>query len=210
MTPHLLHFGRFAAKRIWARYVFGAWFVIGAWGTLSPQLLPPSLESEWPNLYTVLAAISEFMPVWAWVIVGLVLLLAISIEYAIVQRQQAAPSGDAEIVQIRSDVKRLTRTLTGYGSPEQERELILELRERIENSDHAVWLDNDDLYQARVDFLHWSGVALVVREQYGVTYRNRQEQQETEACLKDAADRLEAGLTGKNIPAREFPPPMEP
>lgn len=210
MAPELKHFVEFAAKRIWARYVVGLWSLVGALATVGPQLLPSEWEEKWPNLFAVVVSINQNVPLWAWGMVGLALLLAISIEYGVLQRRQLPTDSDPEIIQLRSDVKRLVHILTGYGSPEHERDTILDLRERIEKSDHAIWLGSDKLYQARVDFLHWSGVAYTLRERHGVMFRSNMERAETMLCLKDAAKRLEAGLTGQPIPAVMFPPPMEP
>lgn len=111
---------------------------------------------------------------------------------------------DNEIIQLRSDVKRLVRTLLDFGSPEDQRQDVIDRMNRIHASDHAVWL-TDELSQARVDFLHWCGIARYVREKHGPTFRTFMEREETLFLINDAASRIEAGLTGKPIPAPADP-----
>ena len=107
---------------------------------------------------------------------------------------------DSEIVQIRSDVKRLVRMLGDYGSPEDQRQDVRNRLDRINSSDHAVWLD-DKLAQSRVDFVHWCAFAQSSREKSGPTFHTLQERDETLFLLKDAANRIEASLTGQPIPS---------
>ena len=104
-----------------------------------------------------------------------------------------------EITQLRNDAKQLIDVFSDFGSPKDQRDNVYERVDRIKNSDHSVWLDNENLCLARKDFVHWCGVAQAWREQYGPTFRNTDDRDQTLHYLKDAANRLAAGWMGNLV-----------
>lgn len=120
-----------------------------------------------------------------------------------VKSQSSLPiANDAEILRLRTDARRLSEICTGWGTPLFERNDLAVRRERHKNSDHPIWLDKH-LAQARRDFVHWVGVAQHDREEHGPTFGSSENRDEILAYLKEAEERIEAGLTGKVIP-REY------
>ena len=104
-----------------------------------------------------------------------------------------------EITQLRNDAKQLIDVFSDFGSPKDQRDNVYERVDRIKNSDHSVWLDNENLRLARKHFVHWCGVAQAWREQYGPTFRNTDDRDQTLHYLKDAANRLAAGWMGNLV-----------
>ena len=67
------------------------WVALGTWDLLVAQFLPPSLAEKAPRVYDGLAAMSGWLPLWAWAFIGLLVLLGISIEYGVRQKHKAKP-----------------------------------------------------------------------------------------------------------------------
>lgn len=117
---------------------------------------------------------------------------------------------DPEVVILRNNINRLVEMLSDFGSPEHQRNEVLELSGNIRHSKHHVWLDNKALNTARRDFLHWCSVAQYEREHYGSAYLGDWDRRkETLHYLKDGAERLHAGLTGKPVRDQQEPPQKE-
>lgn len=161
------------------------------------------------------ASVVEFITTWVLPTVAGFLIIWACIKIALWRNPKSSSStlpavkidyGDPAILQIRTDVMRLTETCSGYGNPSAEREDVLERRARIQNSDHPIWL-NPDIAQARRDFLHWIGIAQEDRERYGPTFETKEARNEVVAYIKDARRRLEAGLIGAEIPDELMPLP---
>lgn len=72
------------------------WVALGTWDLLVAQFLPPSLAEKAPRIYDGLAAMSGWLPLWAWAFIGLGILLALSIEYGVRQNYKAKPEGAAD------------------------------------------------------------------------------------------------------------------
>jgi len=118
-------------------------------------------------------------------------------------KREISHQSDPEIIQMRNDVLQLRDALSDFGLPEYQRDNVYERVDRIKNSDHSVWLDNENLRIARKNFVHWCKVAQAWREKYGVNFRDADEKNETLHYLNDAAERLDAGLKGKPVRSQQ-------
>ncbi|MDD3029388.1 MAG: hypothetical protein PHS57_03790 [Alphaproteobacteria bacterium] len=96
-------------------------------------------------------------------------------------------------------VKELFDILSGYDWSKREVDKINQKISLLENSTASVWID-DDLRDTRNTFLSLCKTAMRAREIGGGDYRCSMERKETCMLLKNAAERLEAGLTGKALP----------
>ncbi len=65
------------------------WVALGTWDLLAAQLLPPEWANKWPRVYDALAAMSGWLPWWAWTLIGLGIILAVSREYGVRQKYKA-------------------------------------------------------------------------------------------------------------------------
>jgi hypothetical protein len=110
------------------------------------------------------------------------------------ERPPAVPMHDPYIDQLRTDVRRLVRTLGDFGHPPDQARDVFSRLKRIEESEHPLWLDRD-LEQARVDFLHWCWIAKVEREKHGSAFGDLDIRNDILEHIRDAAERIESGAT---------------
>lgn len=151
--------------------MFIAWAAVGVWDTVVAQLLPRSLAESAPTVYEAIIAMTGFLPWWAWIIIGLIILLIVIIEYSVkrgkghvnyreTDRNQAIGTYgltdvdyDKEVSQIRRDILWLKDKATDhmpYSAYENE---MLERYWRVRNSDHLIW-SNDEISELRELFLN--------------------------------------------------------
>lgn len=95
-------------------------------------------------------------------------------------------------------VKELFDILSGYDWPKKVVDKTNQKISFLENSTATVWID-DELRDTRNTFLSQCKTAIRARELGGGDYRCSMEREETCMLLKNAAERLEAGLTGKAL-----------
>lgn len=110
---------------------------------------------------------------------------------------------DAELIELRSEIIRLVDILSDFGRPIDQRDRVHDLIKKISNSNHRVWLNEEELRRARKQFVHWCDVAQSSREQYGVNFRDPDDRGQTLYYLNDAADRLDAGLKGEPVRSQQ-------
>ena len=72
------------------RTIILLWVALGTWDLLVAQFLPPSLAEKAPRVYDGLAAMSGWLPLWGWALIGMALLAGVSIEYAFRTRSAAS------------------------------------------------------------------------------------------------------------------------
>jgi hypothetical protein len=82
-----------AVNRPIPRWLLIVWGVITLWDTMVAQLMPPEWAPKMPNTYMVLVMTGGLLLWWQWVLIGLVLLVLITLEYALYHKRRAESAG---------------------------------------------------------------------------------------------------------------------
>ncbi|MHB1218965.1 MAG: hypothetical protein ACYC1L_12285 [Alphaproteobacteria bacterium] len=65
------------------KWLLFAWAVLGFWDIIVAQLLPQSWAKDIPRLYEAVEMVTGYLPWWAWVITGLVIVTFFTVESAV-------------------------------------------------------------------------------------------------------------------------------
>jgi hypothetical protein len=103
-------------------------------------------------------------------------------------------SQDEEVARLRTAARRLFRAFSAYEDPALKADLIATELEILQSSGHRVWLA-PALEQARADLVQWCNAIRHFHAADGQAYFGNPERQTHIARLKDAADRLDSGLS---------------
>lgn len=99
------------------------------------------------------------------------------------QRSSNTAAMSSELDQIRRDIGALSEGLLSYAPLDERREGLVERHNRIEASDHTVWL-NADIGQWRRDFLNRCGYALHVHNRYVSAEEHKENRREIDEFSK--------------------------
>ena len=71
------------AERPWFRVVGLIWFFVGAWDLTLSQFVPEKYSGNFPKLYQVVGMTAGWLSLWAWLMLGALLVVAGAVEWAL-------------------------------------------------------------------------------------------------------------------------------
>lgn len=70
-----------ATKRPVPRRLLYLWVAVTIWDTIVAQLIPKSWAQRAPRVYEVVEMTTGFLPIWVWLVVGMIIIAAAAIEF---------------------------------------------------------------------------------------------------------------------------------
>lgn len=105
--------------RPWVRRTLGGWAAICIYDTAGSQFLPPSWQSKRPTAYTVIEMTTGWLPLWLWLLIGALIAVVASLEYAHrVQRRVTVPNGGERPASLADDSDQIARPAQSSGAGE--------------------------------------------------------------------------------------------